>query len=125
MALHPICRSSTGAQVERLEAALNDPLIRDEAAELLRELIEKVVLVPRAGAKALDAVPHGDLARILQLCEAAEEKNGSRKRKLPVQGSRGVNCRWLRGPQLPLLAPVRRPPGRARNPPHTSPRSCA
>ena len=39
-----------------LEAALNDPLIRDEAAEVLRVLIEKVGLLPRAEAKSLDAV---------------------------------------------------------------------
>jgi site-specific DNA recombinase len=44
-----------------------------------------VVLVPRIEAKGLDAVLHGDFARILQLCEAAEEKSGSRKRKLPGQ----------------------------------------
>ena len=66
------------SQVERLEAALNDPVIRDKAAEVLRELIEKVMLLPRASGKGLDAVLHGDLAHILQLCEAANEKSGAR-----------------------------------------------
>jgi hypothetical protein len=64
-------------------------MIRDEAAEVLRELIEKVVLLPRAGDKGLDAVLHGDLAQILQLCAAADQKNGGRKRKLPGQGRTG------------------------------------
>ena len=50
-------------QVERVEAALNEPLVRDEGAEVLRELIEKVVLLRRAcghprrqaGGRGLDA----------------------------------------------------------------------
>jgi hypothetical protein len=47
------------------------------------------MVVPRTGAKGLDAVLYGDLARILQLCDAADEKNGARKRKLPGQGGPG------------------------------------
>jgi site-specific DNA recombinase len=97
VALHPNLPALYRRQVERLEAALNDPLIRDEAAEVLRDLIQKVVLVPRAGAKGLDAVLHGDLARILQLCEAAEEKSGSRKRKLPGQGGPGSQVSVVAG----------------------------
>jgi site-specific DNA recombinase len=46
VALHPNLPALYRRQVERLEAALNDPMIRDEAAEVLRELIEKVVLLP-------------------------------------------------------------------------------
>jgi hypothetical protein len=65
---------------------------------VLRELIEKVVLVPRAQGKSLDAVLQGDLARILQLCEAAEEKSGSRKRKLPGHGGPGSQVSVVAGP---------------------------
>ena len=97
VALHPNLPELYRRQVERLEAALNDPLIRDEAAEVLRDLIEKVVLVPRDGAKGFDAVLHGDLARILQLCEAADEKSGSRKRKLPGQGGPGSQVSVVAG----------------------------
>ena len=52
VALHPNLPELYRRQVARLEAALNDPLIRDEAAEVFRELIEKVVLVARAGGPA-------------------------------------------------------------------------
>ena len=55
------------------------------------------MLVPRTHAKGLDAVLYGDLARILQLCAAVDEKREAHKRKLPGPGSRGVNYRWLRG----------------------------
>ena len=48
VALHPNLPALHRRQVERLKAALNDLLIRDDAAELLREPIEKVVLVPGA-----------------------------------------------------------------------------
>ena len=97
VALHPNLPELYRRQVERLEAALNDPLIRDEAAEVLRDLIEKVGLVPRAGAKGSDAVLYGDLARILQLCEAANETSGSRKRKLPGQGRPGSQVSVVAG----------------------------
>ena len=90
VALQPNLPELYRRQVEQLEAALNDRLIRDEAAEVLRELIEKVLLVPRAERKGLDAVLYGDLARILQLCAAADEKREARERKLPGPGSRGV-----------------------------------
>ena len=72
-------------------------LIRDEAAEVLRELIEKVVLVPRAEAKGLDAVLHGDLARILQLCEAADEKSGPANANSPARAGRGVEVSVVAG----------------------------
>jgi site-specific DNA recombinase len=68
--------------------ALNDPAIKDEAAEVLRGLIDKVVLTPRAGAAGLDAVLHGDLARILALCAEAEGRK-SPKRRQPSRGGEG------------------------------------
>lgn len=97
VALHPNLPALYWRQVERLEAALNDPLIRDEAAEVLRDLTEKVVLMPRPRVKGLDAVLHGDLARILQLCEAANETSGSRKRKLPGQDRPGSQVSLVAG----------------------------
>ena|SRR5437868_13173181 len=95
--LHPNLPELYRRQVERLEAALNDPMIRDEAAEVLRELIEKVVLQPRAGGKGLDAVLHGDLVQILQLCAAADQKNGGCQRKLPGQGGPGSRVSVVAG----------------------------
>jgi hypothetical protein len=40
---------------------------------------------------------HGDLARILQLCEAAEEKRDAAN-TTPGQGGPGSQVWWLRGP---------------------------
>ncbi len=97
IALHPNLPELYRRQVERLEAALNDPIIRDEAAEVLRELIAKVVLMPRPEGKSLDAVLHGDLARILQLCEAADPKSRTRKLKLPGQGGPGSQASVVAG----------------------------
>jgi hypothetical protein len=108
VALHPNLPELYRRQVARLEAALNDPLVRDEPAEVLRELIEKVVLLPRADGKGLDAVLHGDLARILQLCEAADEKSGSRKRKLPGQGGPGSQVSVVAGAGFTAFAGARR-----------------
>jgi site-specific DNA recombinase len=50
-----------------LEAALNEPDIRVEAGEILRGLIEKIVLVPGASAEdGLQAALHGAVAGILR-----------------------------------------------------------
>ncbi len=44
---------------------LNDPVIKDEAAEVLRSLINRIELEPREDGAGLDARLHGDLARIV------------------------------------------------------------
>ena len=64
---------------------------------MLRDLTEKVVLMPRPRGKGLDFVLHGDLARILHLGEAANETSGSRKRKLPGQGRPGSQVSLVAG----------------------------
>lgn len=52
----------------KLEEALNDPAIRDEAGNALRGLIDNVVLTPDAAApNGLRAELRGDLASILAL----------------------------------------------------------
>ncbi len=83
------------ARVANLEAALNDPLVRDEAGEALRELIEKIVLTPDASAEGgLAAILHGVLAAILNLAAAPAPKQ-----KLPRTG--------VLGSQLSLVAGTR------------------
>ena len=72
--LHPGVADVYAAKVARLEEALNDPTIRDEANELLRSLIERVELRPGEEGQPMQAVLVGDLARIFALCEAAAEK---------------------------------------------------
>ena len=87
--MHPNLSALYRRQVERLEAALNDPLIRDEAAEVLRDLIEKVVLVPRAAAKGLDAVLHASCSSAQPPMRRADPANGNS----PARAGRGVKSR--------------------------------
>jgi hypothetical protein len=66
--------------VAALEQCLNEPDIRHEAGEALRQMIEKVVLTPDATAPdGLAAALHGDLAVILTQAMASERE----RRPLP------------------------------------------
>ena len=72
-------------KVAELEVALNDDSIKAEAGDILRSLIDRVVLTPVANAPdGIDAQLHGDLAGILALSNNAE-----RKQKLPADGVAG------------------------------------
>jgi site-specific DNA recombinase len=64
---HPNIAQRYHQQVQRLIAALNEDQHRSEAAELLRGLVEKIVLVPDAARKELAIDLHGDLAGMLSL----------------------------------------------------------
>lgn len=80
--LYPNLSAIYRDRVAQLEAALNAEVTRAEAADTLRGLIDRIVLTP-AGDN-VRAELHGDLARILALCEEAE-----RKKKLPGTGVPG------------------------------------
>jgi len=83
VALHPNLSEIYRRKVAELEAALNDDSIKSEASEILRSLIDKVVLTPAPDApNNLHAELHGDLASILSLCES-----GGRKQKLSGAGA--------------------------------------
>ena len=51
-------------EVTALVDALNDEARRDEAAELIRSLVDRIVLTPDPNSKGLLIDLHGDLARI-------------------------------------------------------------
>lgn len=83
--LHPNLAEVYRLKVAELEIALNDQSIKDEAGEILRSLIDRVVLTPAAEAPdGIEAQLHGDLAAILALSNNAE-----RKQKLPADGAAG------------------------------------
>ena len=93
--LHPNMAEVYRLKVAELEVALNDDSIKAEAGEILRSLIDRVVLMPAAGAPdGIDAQLHGDLAAILALSNA-----DGRKQKPPAKG--------LAGSQLSVVAGVR------------------
>ncbi len=72
--IHPGLAKLYRRKVADLTEALNSDETRTEAAELIRSLIEAIVLVPEDGALKVDL--KGALAGILQLC--ADDKNPSR-----------------------------------------------
>src|SRR5262249_29427748 len=59
--LHPNLPALYRRQIERLADDLERP-DREEAAELLRSMIDHVDLIPRKMGKGLDAILHGELA---------------------------------------------------------------
>lgn len=58
-------------KVAALHAALADPVLGPEAMERIRSLIERVVLVPEAGALRIDL--EGQVGAILGLCADAQK----------------------------------------------------
>ena len=64
--VHPNVAGLYRRKVERLAEALRDPRERDEAAEAVRGLIERIVLAPGAKRGEMDATLHGDLGAVLE-----------------------------------------------------------
>jgi site-specific DNA recombinase len=110
--LHPNLAGMYRQKVAALEQALADPEIKAEAAEIVRSQIERITLTPNA-EDGLDVHLYGDLARILQLCEAGERKSerpgtGVPGRELSVvAGAHNHLCRtimvWSQSYRWPLL----------------------
>jgi site-specific DNA recombinase len=72
--LHPNLAEIYRSKVAALHEALADEASRDEAFELIRSLIDKVVVTPTEGDLHIDL--HGELAGILSLCR--EGRRGGR-----------------------------------------------
>ena len=64
-------------KVEQLEDALASGVDQAEAFELVRSMIDRVVLTPRTAGGGLDAELHGVLANILAVCSEANAKKPS------------------------------------------------
>ncbi len=89
VSVHPNLAAVYRRKVEELEQLLEDAEHKDEAMEHIRSLIEKIELTPKEEG-GLDAVLHGDLARILALCSTGAEaaKEAKPTRAVAVSGSR-------------------------------------
>ena len=70
--LHPNVSALYKAKLEHLGAALNDPGIAPEAGEVMRDLIERIVLTPVD--RTLKVELCGDLARLMAFAEGTERK---------------------------------------------------
>jgi hypothetical protein len=80
--LHPNLAGLYREKVAVLEQALTDPSIKAESMEVVRSQIERITLTPNANSR-LDIQLQGDLARILQFCEAGERKSERPRTNVP------------------------------------------
>ncbi|MEO1986477.1 MAG: recombinase family protein [Martelella sp.] len=76
-------------KVAKLTQALNRPAERQEAAEALRMLIEKIVLTPGPGRGEIDATLHGELGQILAWTERQAVGKASKTTK-PAADATGL-----------------------------------
>ena len=86
--LHPRLAEVYAEKIRQLEQALNEPSIREEAAEMLRSLIDRVELHPQNTGQGLDAVLYGDLVEILGFC--GKEENRTSPDREPSGGQLSV-----------------------------------
>ena len=97
--LHPRLAEIYAERVQQLEMSLNNSAIREEAAEVLRSLIDRIELRPRGDGKGVDAELHGDLAEILAFCDGSDGKSPktavSGSQLSVVAGTRNQRCLHL------------------------------
>ena len=96
VALHPSLADTYARKVANLVSALNAEGTREEAAEILRSLIDKIVLIPDTTAPNGHAIElYGELGAILSLCgdDAVEHANarqrGGRSRQVTLVAGAG------------------------------------
>ena len=70
-------------KVEALEAALAGSEDSAEAMELVRIMIDRVVLTPSSAGAGLDADLHGELAGVLAVCEGAAQMRKAQTHERP------------------------------------------
>ena len=76
--LHPNTAALYSEKIENLVTSLNADDIRAEAGEILRSLVDRVVLTPDDDGTSLKAELYGDLAEIL-----AFSSSGNSDKKIP------------------------------------------
>src|ERR1700722_9237177 len=94
--IHPNVSGIYREKVERLTEALNTPEDRNEAAEAIRALVEKITLRPGPNRGEIDATLHGELGTILGWI-AAQAVGKTRKRDTPAAFATGVSVSVVAG----------------------------
>jgi len=88
-------------KVAKLTEALNEPEERPHASEVLRMLIEKIVLTPGPERGAIDALLYGDLGTILnwvgRVSEAGGRNAGAHNANTPSAFASGVSVSVVAG----------------------------
>ena len=87
--IHPNVGGIYRRKVERLAEALQHPQERDDAADAIRALIERITLTPGTKRGEIAATLHGDLGTILEW--AAQKAN------TPGAGASGVSVSVVAG----------------------------
>ena len=99
--IHPNIHKIYERKVADLVNVLNDDVIKAEANEIIRGLIDKIVLFPATDDSGLDAELHGDLAAILALCNTDDPKKqrpGSEEPGRQLSVVAGARSRRFRTP---------------------------
>jgi site-specific DNA recombinase len=94
--IHPNVSGIYRKKIERLTTALNNPEDRNEAAEAIRALVEKITLSPGPNRGEIDATLHGELGTILGWIEA-QAVGKARKRETPAAFATGVSASVVAG----------------------------
>jgi site-specific DNA recombinase len=94
--IHPNVSGIYRKKVERLTEVLNTPEDRNEAAEAIRALVEKITLRPGPNRGEIDATLHGELGTILGWI-AAQAVGKTRKRETPAAFATGVSVSVVAG----------------------------
>jgi site-specific DNA recombinase len=105
--VHPNVSGIYRKKVERLTEALDTPEDRNEAADAIRALVEKITQRPGPNRGEIDATLHGDWARS---SDGSTHKPLERlgNAKLPRLSLREYRYRWLRGPATDAPADLHR-----------------
>jgi len=85
--LHPGIANVYRKKVETLADSLNRDETRPEASEILRSLVEKVILTPSAAGFSIEL--YGELAGILALCSESDKSSGNPIRQLTMVAGAG------------------------------------
>ena len=72
--IHPAVADIYRRKVADLQSSLNDPALAPEAFEIIRSLIEAIILTPEAGELQIEL--RGELASILSLCSDSKKPAG-------------------------------------------------
>jgi hypothetical protein len=113
--VHPNVPDLYQRKVSELEQLLEADAEGDEARELIRSMIDKVVLTPREGADGLNATLYGELGAILAVCAMATQSPRLGSEDLSqlsvVAGARNQlplhSCFFSRLPAFPNCIPRR------------------
>ncbi|WP_235210000.1 hypothetical protein [Sphingobium sp. Ant17] len=95
--IHPNISEIYRRKVERLTHALSQPEERQEAADALRALIERIELTPGAKRGEVNAMLYGEFGRILEWIEQRRVAEHAQSRRFGVGGFVGIGFGGLRG----------------------------